>query len=457
VSAGLLRWGLASLIFLAPLRFGSVTTGARLALTLAVCLLAVLAAWTDSGTHLRLAPAARMAVRLYIALVGIAALQLVPLPAALAGVLAPESLRLQQLAASWLPATGGFSFASIAPVETLTAGAQLVVLGLLGYVVLQGAQDPRLWRWIGVAVVVTGLFQAAYGSAELLSGRQEILGRAKVHYLDSATGTLINRNHFATLLAMCLPFAWALPHGLSEGHRKARLRLRYFGHLDTRRGWLIVGGAASALIGLGLLLSRSRAGLAAAAIAIVVLALRSRRQRGWLGGIAIAISLSLFTVSVLDTRLPGDRLSTLSIDLAPGADRPQVWRETLRATGTFGPLGAGLGTYARAFGLLQPVGVQGAYSHAHSDWLQLLFEAGPLALLVAIAFLSLVIRNRRVETATGETAHLRDAALAALLAFAAHALVDFPARIPAIAALATVCAALCLAPDPRQGVPIESA
>lgn len=449
VTAGMLRYGVAGLILLAPLRFGSVTPGALLALTLAICLLAALALRMPSSEPGWLSPPARAALWVYIALVGIAALQLLPVPSGIAGWLAPEALRLRQLAAGWIPMAGRYGSVSLAPGETLLAGAQLIACGLLGFTVLRAAQAERFWRWVGAAIAITGLFQAAYGSIELLSGRQEILGYAKVHYLDSATGTLINRNHYASLLAMCLPFAWALPRALAEAHGNSRLRLRYLGHFDVQRGWLVVGVAASSLIGLGLLLSRSRAGLAAAAVATIVLATRAQRQRGWLLGIAIAILVSLLTVSVLDTRHPGDRLGTLSLDLARGADRPQVWSATLLATTTYGPLGAGLGTYAGAFGRLQPPGVEGAYSHAHSDWLQLLFEGGPLSLLAATAFLVFVIRGRSVESTSLAIGSLRDGALAAILAFAAHCLVDFPARIPAIAALASVCAALCLSSGPR--------
>ena len=76
--------------------------------------------------------------------------------------------------------------------------------------------NPALKAWtigstaVGMLLSLINLIaaiQALYGATEYLSHHQHIFGYSKKHYLDSATGTFINRNHFAAYLAMGLPFA----------------------------------------------------------------------------------------------------------------------------------------------------------------------------------------------------------------------------------------------------------
>ena len=56
------------------------------------------------------------------------------------------------------------------------------------------------------AVLLASLFQAIYGLYIFLSGNNIILGLwAKEYYLRDATGTFVNRNHFAGMLAIAWP------------------------------------------------------------------------------------------------------------------------------------------------------------------------------------------------------------------------------------------------------------
>src|SRR5260370_1549340 len=59
------------------------------------------------------------------------------------------------------------------------------------------------------ALLALGMFEALYGLIQYLTGWQQIFTYAKKYYLGDATGTYINRNHFAGLLEMILPFAVA--------------------------------------------------------------------------------------------------------------------------------------------------------------------------------------------------------------------------------------------------------
>ena len=59
-------------------------------------------------------------------------------------------------------------------------------------------------RMLCYVIVLSGLFQAVYGSFMTLSGIEYLLGVKKITYLGNATGTFVNRNHFAGYLEMTL-------------------------------------------------------------------------------------------------------------------------------------------------------------------------------------------------------------------------------------------------------------
>jgi len=59
-------------------------------------------------------------------------------------------------------------------------------------------------------LVVMGVFEAFYGLFELYNKNPRILFYEKVHYLDSVTGTFVNRNHLSGYLEMVIPLCVGL-------------------------------------------------------------------------------------------------------------------------------------------------------------------------------------------------------------------------------------------------------
>jgi tetratricopeptide (TPR) repeat protein len=113
----------------------------------------------------------------------------------------------------------------------------------------------------------------------------------------------------------------------------------------------------------------------------------------------------------------------------------------------------GLGAFTAVFDAYRPVGVAYSPNFAHSEPLQGLAELGLPFLLVAVASMGLAVR--RLRGALGSRSRVTWGALAALLAVAAHALVDFPLHVPAVALTAAALAGLLfageLAGEPRLG------
>ena len=142
--------------------------------------------------------------------------------------------------------------------SALRTGAALCAL----LVVASHVAATRGLRLLCLVLLVSAAFQALYGLIVLASGYDRIWNVAKKAYLDSATGTFVNRNHFADYLAMALPCGAALwVAGLQR--TTTRNQQRWFVRTFSSAGSRNLMGLLALLIGIaGLLVSFSRAGIA---------------------------------------------------------------------------------------------------------------------------------------------------------------------------------------------------
>ena len=203
-----LRWGLAGLIVLAPLPFGSVQPLPVLLIELVAAVLGAVGVWILVRERPSFPPRVKIAFWAVAGIVALGVLQAVPLPAGVVRVLAPPVAEAREAVAAVLPELRMTWFPlSLSPADTWDAVARFVAYALIGVATLAAVRRSRDFLFLGMAFAAAGVFQATYGAAEFLSGRQQIFGYVKKYYLESATGTFINRNHYASMLAMCAPFA----------------------------------------------------------------------------------------------------------------------------------------------------------------------------------------------------------------------------------------------------------
>ncbi|MCB9478279.1 MAG: O-antigen ligase family protein [Deltaproteobacteria bacterium] len=280
-------------------------------------------------------------------------------------------------------------------------------------------------------VAVVGLFEAGYGLVEWVSGHQHIFGFEKRAYVDVATGTFINRNHYAGYLEMTIGLLFG---GLfvTYAKEKSALGLRTGGteHL------LALGFAIVLCLG-AIVASGSRAAIAslAFAMALVGATLVSHRQRRNFVFVIAALSFVavLFSMWLGTDELPA-RYAELTQDVRAGDARPRVYLATLKMIADAPFYGVGAGGFADAFAFYRPAGLLAHYDYVHSDPLEILAETGLFgasALYGAIAFALIVVIRERAKRhsrfARGQSLGLLISAAALL----AHSLVDFPFGIPA--------------------------
>jgi O-antigen ligase len=429
-----LELGLCALIVVAPLPFGSVGRGGRL--TVELFAFALTAVWMFAAARAAVALPPRSVWISLIGLLTIAAIQIVPVGSGFVSMLSPHAATLR-LGLDPVPEPT-LSLAAGATASALRTGAALVGILFVTTTVVAARGATRL----ALTALAAAAFQGLYGLLVLASGHDRIWSVPKTAYLDSATGTYINHNHFAGFLAATLPMGVGL---VIAKARRARERSRAKGSL---LGTLGPDGSKALLLGLviltgtaGLLLSFSRAGTALGLMAMAGTAGVVLRGKTAHRVAAIVILVAIAAVPLFD--LGADRLvaryAIAGDDLQATGGRLDVARDTLRLIAAFPVVGCGFGAFTWVFPAFSSPEVRLHYAHAHNDLLQLGAEGG-LPALALLAPLLVALSRSGLRALRGTIDPLATGAAFGLAALLVHGLVDFNFHIPANAAIAAVLA-----------------
>ena len=308
-----------------------------------------------------------------------------------------------------------------------------------------------LWRrlaLLGASVAALGLVQFVFFPGRLLLGE-------KTHYLDSVTGTFVNRNNASTLFGLTV----LVLAGVLVRYFQQIFLYGDFAHLpeQVRRRrqsgfFFFLGLSAVALV--ALFLTKSRGGLISAFVPLLLLAT-------WFGytivpptaaprvriGFALAAAGAIFVLFAVLGAQSLFRLEQGGID----DDRWCVFKSTFAAIKDYPWFGTGFGTFEQVFPVYRDpaCGLSGLWDRTHNSFLEGYLGMGlPFALLVAIIVLYLL----RIFTVGYRTRRrfriVPLIGVGMLLLVILHSLVDFPLQIPGVAAYfaaaigATVCISL---------------
>jgi len=417
--------------------FGAVAPWAVAALAAASAIL-FLAAVFLLPEPLRLSGAARLWL---LAAAAVFLLQLLPLP-----FLFPYAAALRRshgVGVFW-PATAD----TFLTVRSLAVTAAYVVSALLVLKLRQnGLRSGDVLK--GVAAVL--VLQALYAVAQVAIPFREIPFYGPRHG-DAASGTLVNRNSFAGLMAMGLAAAAGLAlRELCYGRRRDGNGPAWNRRLETGLLWGLAGGLFIA----GLVLSQSRGGAVAAFTAVAAIPFL------WRGRASAAGLLALFVVGaafVLVASPQGllERFRAIDPFEIRADQRMELWRTTAAAAARQPVLGFGVGTHPNAYHPFQPPELHGQVQHAHNEYVNAFFEGGLVWTGVLLAGLAAWFWRvwRGLGALQGPDRIAPLAALAAVLAESVHSLVDFDLRIPSVGVLFAVMVALG-ASKLRAGRPVR--
>jgi O-antigen ligase len=259
--------------------------------------------------------------------------------------------------------------------------------------------------------------QALFGVLQYLTGFRRIFWYEKTRYLEDATGTYVNHNHFAGLLVLALAPALAL--GV------ARLLA------GKPRGRLYCGVAV--LLLLGLLFSRSRMGIAAGLAAFIFFGaylwakLPRRRAVSVIAVIPLAALVYGAWIGL------GPVASRFARTVQQPDDRLTIWTDSWRLVEQRPLFGWGAGTFPAVYGTVRTEASDLRWMEAHNDYLQFLCELGVVGLLLFFVPLFVLVGRltRRAWRSTGLESRGRAALAASLAGILLHELVDFHLYIPA--------------------------
>jgi O-antigen ligase len=363
---------------------------------------------------------------------GIVLLQLCPLPSSLLHRVTGRDIAQPGIRAGYL---------SFEPYATRTHFLILLTGFVAFYFAQLVSQDRARKQFVIRALVALGAFEAFYGLVQYLTGWQQIFVYVKKFDLEEATGTYINRNHYAGFLEMILPFSLAFlfyEYGKLQGDRESGRELRNMvGKSAIQR--LILSLAVSVILCAALIFSRSRMGiLAAAASILVIFALVSiSRFRGRMGSL-LAATFILLSICLAVWIGPGSivsRFQTVNEEYSLGGQsRVSMWRDAFPLIEHHPLLGTGLGTFPIAYTSGQTAFLSQYVNHAHNDYLEIAADLGiPSALILFVSILFILGRAIR-SFLSGERDFERAVALGcvgSIVAILLHSFADFNLYIPA--------------------------
>lgn len=356
--------------------------------------------------------------------------QALPLPPGILGLLSPRALDIHST-------THSYPSLSLDVYATRQAALQTLTYLLLFCLTLLLVNNERRIKQLALAIVLGGVFQAAYGSLMMLSG-----GAA-------ATGTFINRNHLAGYLEISLAAGIGLM--LAElsstpaaGWRDSARRLLRTLLANKARVRL-----ALVVMVIGLVLTRSRGGNVAFAASLSAAGgfylLVVRKLSG--GTIAFFASLLVIDLLVVGNFFGIERLAErfqqTSVD---SVERVNTNRDALAMLRDFPLTGTGAGSFYAVYPMYTTtVVVTGFTRHTEDDYLQFACEFGLVFTAVlggaVLASLWTAIRaqlKRRDPLLQG----MGFAVTMAIVALLIHSTVDFNLQIPSNAAMFVVMLAL---------------
>lgn len=308
------------------------------------------------------------------------------------------------------------------------------------------------------AFLVLGVLEALYGLVQYLGGWQKIYFYTKQFDLEEATGTYINRNHYAGMLEMILPFSLALlfhEYGkLRRAGSAAAVTIKQFLLRQTLQRLVLCLSIAVVLFA-ALLFSRSRMGIVAgSASLLVIFSLAGVSRLHGKMGIFLSILFVAISICLAIWIGPGPivgRFADVQQEFSTSEQsRLSIWRDAQTLVRQDPIFGTGLGTFPVAYTAVQTAFPGQFVNHAHNDYLELAIDLGlPAALILFGPILFILARTVRTFLFAPGLFE-RSVALGcagSIVAILLHSLTDFNLYIPANALLFSAILGMAVRPQ----------
>lgn len=315
---------------------------------------------------------------------------------------------------------------SISPGPTLLMLARQLGYGLFFFLMLQVTANENRRKYLLDALLCIIVVHGVYGMVSLQSG-DTILGLEKWAYNGYATGTFVNRNSFATFLAIGgIIAAGRFSKVLGDGLR----RHKDDGRSVSYRSTLVIYGVAYIFLLTVIFSTASRMGAFVTLVGTaVVVAVSLRGLRSVIALLALLPAIGV--VLLLYGPALFERVGDVEVNaLVRGDFYRQLWELIMLRPLT----GFGGGSFELAYPLVHaaPVDSDKVWNLAHNTYLGLWSELGlVVGSLVILSVFLVAIRIVRAVIMKRGNLETQAIAMGVVTACALHSLVDFSLEIPA--------------------------
>jgi O-antigen ligase len=351
--------------------------------------------------------------------VGLTAMQLIPLPGRILGMLDHQGAQLRSDGAA-LVGSHPWPSISLDPAGTLRALAFLLTLGGVAILTLRFATSERgRYRVLAVVALTCGLAAAVTGVHTLVNADSLYGLYEPAHAAPPILGPLLNANHLGSLMAL----GGVLAFGLAFYPRQSA---------QLRTLWIVIS-VGCALVATA---SLSRGAVIALLLGLLMAGgtmlathlrreLRHRRKRG-IGRevpIAITVVVGLALAVYANAGQVADQIGDTSLaEFDKPLSKYEAWRSSSHLIAESPWVGIGRGAFEPAFTRVHEPSAYFTFSHVENEYIQAVVDWGlPGALLLAIALGWCVL----TATRCWRDGPLASAALGAVTAVLFQSTVDF--------------------------------
>jgi len=368
-------------------------------------------------------------------------IQIIPFPKLMIKVLSPNTYSFQELFQSDFLRVKFMSL-SLIPSYTLRQGLEILSYFLLGFLIVKTVTNRRQIMRIFSVLIAMGVFEAFYGLFELYNKNPRILFYRKSYYLDSVTGTFVNRNHLSGYLEMIIPLAIGLIIAridvFSLAGLKWKEKLLALSKKGVSTNLFITFGII--IMSLAVVFSKSRSGIFILIFSFVLffgltslyLGTAMYQKKGIKSFLQIVFLAIIFISLYVGIEAMFERFAMDNAIVRSG--RPTYWADTSRIIADFPVFGTGLGTFSSVAYDYEGDRTPLRLEHAHNDYLEYLSELGVIGMIMlmgGILFMAvssfLIWRTRKHPEVKG----LVLGGMVALICILIHSITDFNLQIPA--------------------------
>ncbi len=330
---------------------------------------------------------------------------------------------------------------------TMTGIMRLVMYAVFFLLFLIIGFCPKAAFGILRYLMISATIYATYGIVMVLSRLEMVLWYNKEAYIGDVTGTFINRNSFATYLALAMLVVCVqlLDRSMERRDEAVEYSLSYsISAFISRNGFLLW---CLIILASALFLTHSRAGLVSGVGGIIMMIcavlykiLDSTKFRYILTASA-AIFVMLFVINGSGVL---ERINHLDINNLSGDLRFQMYSLALSQISANPWLGTGLGAFESFFLEHQTLSVLWRIDMLHNSYLENLLELGvPAAISLLCSVIFLVVHLLLNYFKSGRDRKFETLGISATFVVALHSTVDFSLQIPAVSVVYVCILGIC--------------